>query len=302
MKIRLVPRACSICGNRDEYLVFAKANFNLGELDRFGFASRKTPEYMHFRLILCPDCGLLYANPILPPRKIMTAYQQADFASQEEAGDAARTYGKVLDGFLESLPDRKGALDIGTGEGAFLNELLNRGFAGVIGVEPSKAPVKAAKPALRKLIRNKPFRAADYRKNSLSLVSCFQTLEHVLEPFQTAKAAYSLLKPGGAFFIVSHNRQAFSAKLLGRKSPIFDIEHLQLFSFKSARRLLQRAGFSNIRTSRVYNTYPFHYWVRLLPIPALVKSALLGWLKGSALGKLPLSLPAGNMMVVGYKS
>lgn len=297
-----MARACSICGNRDESLVFAPANFNLDELDRFAFASRKTPEYMHFRLILCPNCGLLYANPILPPGKIMAAYQQADFASQEEAGDAARTYGRVLDGFVKSLPDRKGALDIGTGEGAFLKELLNRGFAGVIGVEPSKAPVEAAPPNLRKLIRNKPFRAADYRKNSLSLVSCFQTLEHILEPLRTARAAYSLLKPGGVFFIVSHNRQSFSAKLLGRKSPIFDIEHLQLFSFQSARRLLQKAGFSNIRASRLYNTYPLHYWMRLLPIPRVMKSRLLGWLKGSTLGKLPLSVPAGNMAVVGYKS
>ena len=122
----MVGRACPVCGNRDEARVFAPANFDLNELDQFAFASRKTPEYMHLRLVVCPQCDLLYATPIFPPGTILSAYQEAAFASQEEASLAASTYGRVLDGFIEDLPDRKGALDIGTGEGAFLGELLAR--------------------------------------------------------------------------------------------------------------------------------------------------------------------------------
>ncbi|HET9870825.1 MAG TPA: class I SAM-dependent methyltransferase, partial [bacterium] len=224
MTVALKSRSCPVCGTHDEARVFAPENFDLGTLDDYAFASRKTPEYMHFRLLECPGCGLLYADPILPPAKIAALYRKAAFASQEEAAAAAATYGRVLDGFLADLPDRKGALDIGTGEGAFLGELTGRGFTGVVGVEPSKAPVQAAKPALRKLIRNKPFRAGDYRKNSFSLVTCFQTLEHLVEPLALAKAAHSLLKPGGVFFVVSHDRQSLPMRLLGRKSPIFDIE------------------------------------------------------------------------------
>jgi len=297
----MVGRPCPVCGNRDEARVFAPANFDLDELDQFAFASRKTPEYMHLRLVVCPRCDLLYATPIFPTGTILSAYQEAAFASQEEAALAATTYGRVLDGFLGELPDLRGALDIGTGEGAFLGELLARGFTGVVGVEPSKAPVKAAKPGIRKLIRNKPFKAGDYPKKSFSLVTCFQTLEHVTDPLKVAQAAFDLLKPGGVFFVVSHNRRALPLKLLGRKSPIFDIEHLQLFSPHSAKALFQKAGFKETRVKPVTNRYPLHYWARLFPFPGTAKKTMLGWLKGSALGKLPLSVSGGNMMVAGFK-
>ena len=32
-------------------------------LDELAFASRKPPEYMHLRLLECPVCDLLYADP-----------------------------------------------------------------------------------------------------------------------------------------------------------------------------------------------------------------------------------------------
>ncbi len=41
---------------------------------------------------------------------------------------------------------RDGALDIGTGDGAFLAELLRAGYTDVIGIEPSSAPIEAAAP------------------------------------------------------------------------------------------------------------------------------------------------------------
>ena len=53
------------------------------------------------------------------------------------------------------------------------------------------------------------------------------------------KEAFRILKPGGAIFLIGHNRRrSLSARLLGRRSPIFDIEHLQLFSPRSLRQLL----------------------------------------------------------------
>jgi SAM-dependent methyltransferase len=295
----MVTRVCPVCGNRDESEVFAPANFNMGQLDEYAFASRKIPEYMNFRLVVCPDCSLLYANPIFAMDKILSAYEEAAFDSQEEAAAAARTYARLLDGFLADLPDREGALDIGTGDGAFLVELLKRGFTKLHGVEPSKAPIRAAKAEVRPFIKRGIFNPKDFKKNSLSLVSCFQTFEHAHDPLRIAQGAFKLLKKNGIFFVISHNRKALPTKILGKRSPIFDIEHLQLFSPESVRILFEKAGFKKIRVKRFFNTYPLRYWLKLTPLPA--KKKILALLDKSILGRLPVKVYAGNMAVVGVK-
>ena len=121
------------------------------------------------------------------------------------------------------------ALDIGAGDGAFLEELLALGFQSVVGVEPSEAPIAAAKPTIRGYLKCGIFAAEQFAAESLDLITCFQVIEHVWDPVKIAADAHALLKPGGLFVIVAHDRRAFSARVMGTKSPIFDIEHLQLF-------------------------------------------------------------------------
>jgi len=294
-------RPCPLCGSSDESRVFAEANIDARGLGEFAFSSRKLPEYMHYRLLSCPVCDLLYASPVPPVRALEPAYREAAYDSAEEADCASRTYGAVLRRFIGRLPDRDGALDIGAGDGAFLERLLDEGFTRVCGVEPSAAPLRAAKAEVRPLLHQGMFDAAEFQSGSLSLVTCFQTLEHLYDPLAMCRSAYGLLKEGGAAFFVCHDRQAVSARLLGARSPIFDIEHLQLFSPRSVRSLLERSGFADIEVGSLRNRYPLHYWMKLLPLPAGLKSGLVGLLKRTGLGHLPISIPAGNMTAIGFK-
>jgi hypothetical protein len=151
------------------------------------------------------------------------------------------------------------------------------------------------------LIRQGLFCPEDYESGRFHLITCFQTLEHVFDPLAIGRGAYSLLKDGGAVFFISHNRRAISAKILGKKSPIFDIEHLQLFSSRSAKHLLERCGFTDIEVRIVVNRYPFHYWLKLFPLPAKLKRSILRPLKTSVMGRWTLPLPAGNIAIIGYK-
>jgi predicted rRNA methylase YqxC with S4 and FtsJ domains len=63
---------------------------------------------------------------------------------------------------LENIPDTQGALDIGTGDGAFLEELLKKGFTEIIGVEPSNVPIQSSLPEIIPLIKNGQFEAKNF--------------------------------------------------------------------------------------------------------------------------------------------
>jgi len=299
--MEMISRACPLCGSSDTSRVFAEANFEIDRLDSFAFASRKMPEYMHYRLIDCPSCDLLYSNPLPSVEYLTAGYGEAAYDSGVEAHYAAATYAHLLAAFAARLPDRHGALDIGAGDGAFLEYLLEYGFDGVIGVEPSRAPIAAARADIRPLLREGILCGDNFTPDSFSLVTCFQTLEHLPDPLAMTGGVYRLLKPGGAAFFICHNRRAMSARLLGRKSPIFDIEHLQLFSPLSARYLLEQTGFTDLMVLRVVNRYPLRYWMRLLPLPQGIKRSLIATLDRTGAGGLSVSIPVGNIALIGFK-
>jgi SAM-dependent methyltransferase len=300
MKLDFIPRACPLCGGGDAE-VLVEATIDEGRLTKSAFASRKLPEYMHSRMVECNVCGMLYANPVLRQETLADAYKDASFDSGAESRLAAVTYRTLLEPHLTELPSRTSALDIGAGDGAFVEELLALGFTDVVGIEPSEAPIQASKAAIRGYLRCGIFAAEQFAAESLDLITCFQVIEHVWDPVKITSDALSLLKPGGLFFIVAHDRRAFSARVMGTKSPIFDIEHLQLFDKPTGAALLRNAGFDSIKVSSVRNKYPVDYWLKLFPLPGTVKSAVRRLAETSGIGAVLLSLPAGNLAVVGQK-
>lgn len=297
----LRPRACPVCGSTDEGSVFAAERLDAGSLDSFAFASRKRPEHMRLRLVRCPGCDLVYASPVPAPEALARAYAEASFDSAIEARYAARSYRKAIEPLLAVLPDRHGALDIGTGEGAFLGELLTAGFTGVGGVEPSAEPIAAARGAIAELIEHSVFRPDTRPPCSLSLVTCFQTIEHVPDPAVMVRDAARLLKPGGVFALVCHDRRAPANRLLGLRSPIIDIEHQQLFSPQSAKRLLTGAGLVDVSLRAITNRYPIRYWLRLFPLPRRGGEMAESLLERLGIGGRALTLPVGNLLAWGRR-
>jgi hypothetical protein len=90
-------------------------------------------------------------------------------------------------------------------------------------------------------------------------------------------------------------------RLLGRRSPIVDIEHMQLFSAESARRLLQINGYGDVGGTSFWNSYRPSYWLRLVPMPDGLKGVLTQMLRGSWLDRRRLSVNVGNFMSWGFK-
>ncbi len=225
----------------------------------------------------------------------------ASYDSSEEANDAAAAYIGAIRPVLAGLASRQRALEIGTGTGIFLEHLRQEGFAEVVGVEPSTAAIDAAPAHRRAWIRAGMFDAADFAPESFDLVCCFMTMEHVRDPDALARDAFRLLRPDGAFVTVTHDYQAPVNRLLGRRSPIIDIEHLQLFSRKSLRHLFQAVGYRAFRVAPFRNRYSLRYWMRLTPLPGRLKELGDVAMRKTGVARIKLSANVGNLIAAGRK-
>lgn len=283
---------CAICGR--PLRLYRKENYDASLLDSFAYASRKIPEYMHFALYECKDCRALFASCPIEDKEIFSNYRTADYDSGTEANDASNTYFRYLKKHLPYPPTN--ALDIGTGNGSYLALLKHQGgVSEVAGVEPSQAPILQAAEDIRGNIINDVFRKELFHEESFDMVSLFQTIEHIPDSLKLLHDIQSIMKNGGCFYLVCHDYRSLVNRVLGAKSPIYDIEHLQIFSKKSVRRLLEKTGFQNIRVFSIRNRYPLSYWIKLFPFPKELKRKLLRWATRSKLGRIYFAINVGNI-------
>lgn len=295
-------RPCPVChAGFEKAKLFIEKNIDPAKLSGFSFASRKEPEYMCHRLVQCTNCDLVYVDQPPGEDELAHAYHVAEYDSSEEANDAAAAYIRAIQPTLDMLARRQSALEIGTGTGIFLESLSHKGFTELVGVEPSSAAIEAAPEYRRAWIRKGIFEEKDFVPESFDLICCFMTMEHVHDPDVVARAAFRLLRPGGAFVTVTHDYRSLVNKLLGKRSPIIDIEHMQLFSKSSVRHLFESAGFVDVTVKAFVNTYSLRYWMRLLPLPRGIKSAMSSLMASVGVDSVKIGVNVGNLITAGFK-
>ena len=278
-----------------------EAAFDESQLTEYSFSSRKLPEFMHFEMKICSECDLLYTSKVPQEDWIQSQYNEAAFDSEDVSKYAAKNHAQKLSRIVSSLPNKKLALDIGAGDGTFLLQLQRVGFEEVIGIEPSSVAIEAADPSIKPRLRQAFFSGNECANNTVSLMTCFQTVEHVPDPSLLFSKVYKMLEPGGIFYLVAHNYRALSAKLLGTRSPIFDLEHLQIHSKFSLNKLFKQTGFEKIDVGIFKNSFPLSYWLRLLPIiSAGKKKRIIDLLKNKRFD-FQIPLFAGNIFGIGCK-
>ncbi len=293
-------RACPVCGSK-EHRPFADEQIDHDKISDFSYSSRKQPEFMRLQLVECLKCSLIYS--LNPPDEsfLANAYADASFDSGDEAVCAAKSYANALAPYVVPLKNKNAAIDVGAGSGPLLPWLVEVGFKNVIGIEPSKAAINAAPMSVRFMLKEGMFDHQLLEGVNPSLICSFMTLEHMRNPREFVKSAFDLLEPGGMIAVVVHNWQGVLNRILGLRSPIIDIEHLQLFNPSSVTSLLEIVGFENIKVQPILNSYPIKYWLRLTPLPVSIKSVIETILKKVSLSEIKIPMRVGNLLAVGLK-
>jgi SAM-dependent methyltransferase len=162
-------------------------------------------------------------------------------------------------------------LEIGCGNGFMLEEAKLLGFRRVRGLEPSIDAISQAPKTVKKYIVNDILKEKTLSPSRFDLICLFQVFDHIPNPNEFLEICHKLLKPKGILVIMNHDVLSSSAKFLGERSPIFDIEHTYLYDKNTMRQILVNNHF-RIRT--IYSPQAimtFRYIMRLLPLPKVVK-------------------------------
>jgi 2-polyprenyl-3-methyl-5-hydroxy-6-metoxy-1,4-benzoquinol methylase len=296
----LIMTTCAICGtDTHDHEVYA-ANFRPEDLNPEVFSARRLPDLLHYRMVVCRQCGLMRANPVLSKDALSVLYAESHAHQPHLYQAAADTYGRYFQENFSPFPFQARVLEIGCGPGFFLKVLMQNNCNQVHGVEPSREAVEQS-GELKGLIFNGMFGSGIYPPDYFDLICAFQMFDHLENPRQFLKDCRDYLKPRGDLFLILHDIKSWPAKILGPHCPMLDIEHPILYDYKTIVKILEANGFTVQKKFSILNRYPLRYWLQLMPLPKGLKTSLLGFLQETPIGNIPVSLGLGNMGIIARK-
>jgi len=291
---------CAICGDGQDQILYP-ANFDARDLTPGIFSARRMPDRTHFRIVRCERCGLVRSDPVADPTTLAQLYAASTFDYGQEVVNLRHTYGRYLSLAKDVRPDAHDLLEVGCGNGFFLEEALAQGFTRVAGVEPSSAAIDAANPRVAASIVCDIMRPGLFEPESFDIVCLFQVFDHIPDPGSLLDECHRVLRPGGLVLCLNHDVEALSARLLRERSPIIDIEHTYLYDQRTLGTIFDRHGFRGVRSGAVTNTYSPAYLAHLLPLPRPAKRALIRLLGSNPLRRVRVSVRLGNLYLIATK-
>ena len=222
-----------------------------------------------YRVVRCQDCGLVYVNPRPSPDRLRAHY--VSYLPEDEEGREAwarmmrRIFADAAERIDARFPRRGRLLDVGCAYGFFLEVMQARGWQ-VVGVDLNPGAVQWARR--RGLdVRAGTLEEQGFPKGTFDVVTLFYVLEHVPNPLAVMQEVFRVLRPGGWVFLrVPDSTPAVRLlDFFGIPNRLYHLpSHLYDFSPGTLRRLLEKAGFVEVKTFLQRCTSPAPWHARVL--------------------------------------
>lgn len=286
---------CLICGGKKIYYDFSIEKYRVEE---------------------CDNCNIMRLNPqptneelarIYNSNYFLTGYDEANGLSHASAlkSSTADRYLNLLQAYT-AAPLTGRLLEIGCGHGDFLVQAATRGLS-VTGVEysPHSAEVAAKKLGNNgQVICGEITQLLNYNEQFDYIVFA-DVIEHVRDPREFLRNAYSLLKKNGTAVAIVPSTDSFSARLMKNKWMEFKPEHLWYFSTRTLRRLLYSEGFGQTKVHIAKKTLSIDYITEhfdrypVQPFTGILQFARR--LLPRFIRKFPIRVDAGGIMMLAKK-
>lgn len=239
------PRPCPVCTAHAGTKLFRQT-----------FASLSSGSLLEgFDLMLCEACGAAYADD-LPAQSAfdhyyaaMSKYEYGAQSGRPSSSDLAR-FREITDLVQPHLTNGMRLLDVGCATGGLLAEFKARGFANVLGVDPSPSCARLAGELYD--VPAEALTIAELHQLSGKADVLFLTgvLEHVRDVDASITHLASCLEADGLFYIevpdATRYDQHFSAPY-----QLLSMEHINYFSPGTLTHLLARHGFAPVFVTRL---------------------------------------------------
>lgn len=213
-----------------------------------------------YTAVKCVTCGTVRLFPRPDANTMRRAYSPQTYARAENGTGKNPGLAKRLDVFFDHQAQRantaferfaaptvpRRVLDVGCGDGRFLQAMQKRGWDGVGLETDAHAAALARKRAATLPVYETTLETADLPPASFGMVSLLHVLEHVPDPRETLGGCYEMLAPGGLLLLALPNAQSMEANIFGANWYQLDLpRHFWGFGPQNLVRLAIETGFTN---------------------------------------------------------
>jgi 2-polyprenyl-3-methyl-5-hydroxy-6-metoxy-1,4-benzoquinol methylase len=205
-----------------------------------------------FSIWECADCTLRFTQDVPDSHSIGQYYKSENYISHTNTSEGfinqlyqivrKRTLRKKRQ-LISKVTGRKSGtlLDVGSGTGAFVNEMKQNGWD-VTGLEPDEDARKVAKESLHCELKS-THELFSLSANTFDVITLWHVLEHVHDLHNYVHQFKKLLKQDGHLVIAVPNYTSFDASVYKKYWAAYDVpRHLYHFSPLSMKLLIDKNG------------------------------------------------------------
>ena len=183
-------------------------------------------------------------------------YEEEDVQFYIDHQDMFRRIFREKLAFIHRYVPRGTMVDIGAGVGIFLDEARKMGYK-IIGFEPSKASVRAAKKHFGIRLINTEFKMIE----DVDVIVINHVLEHLTDPRHVISLCAKTLSEGGTLVIGVPNFNSFMSWIKrGKWQSLIPDQHRWQFTLATLDQLVLPHGLRRIAVSYENHDRSTHYW------------------------------------------
>lgn len=211
-----------------------------------------------YKIVQCITCGQVRTETPLNLKRTQF-YNKDDSTIYIEKEEMFRSLFRSVIAFISRFKKKGRLLDIGAGVGLLANEAERAGFT-VVGLEPSKSAVSAAKKHFGASLLQKEFSEKLFMK-SFDVIVLNHVLEHLPNPKRVINDTGKVLKRGGLLVIGVPNFGSYlSIFKRNRWQSLIPDQHRWHFTLRSLDQLVLSFGFERIGENWENHDRTMHYW------------------------------------------